>query len=80
MVDEAETDAAPASQPPNYLRAASASFGPVIFVFGILAGFLLTFTGLAVVEDSIGILLLVFLAATMFIAAFGQKHCVEIDM
>ncbi|WP_172299196.1 pentapeptide repeat-containing protein [Pseudoruegeria sp. HB172150] len=52
-------------------RSYSASLGLLIFSFGTAAGFLLAFAGLGVVEESVGILLLVFLCILMFIAAFG---------
>ncbi|PSL20966.1 pentapeptide repeat-containing protein [Shimia abyssi] len=47
------------------------SMGLLVFGFGVAAGFLIAFSGLGIVEDAAGILLLVFLTALMFISAFG---------
>ncbi|MEL7099674.1 MAG: pentapeptide repeat-containing protein [Pseudomonadota bacterium] len=45
--------------------------GMLIFVFGTAAGFLLAFSGLGLIEDTAGIILLAFLCVLIFIGAFG---------
>ncbi len=52
-------------KPPSF------SLGLLIFGFGTAAGFLFAFMGLGLIEETSGIILLVFLTALMFIAAFG---------
>ncbi|MEP2532062.1 pentapeptide repeat-containing protein [Shimia sp.] len=49
----------------------SSSLGLLVFGFGVAAGFLIAFSGLGVLEDAAGILLLVFLTVLMFISALG---------
>ena len=51
--------------------APSGTLGLLIFAFGAAAGFLIAFSGLGLLEDWAGILLLVFLATLMFIGAVG---------
>lgn len=47
------------------------SLGLIVFGFGVVAGFLIAFSGLGVLEDAAGLLLFAFLAMLMFIGAFG---------
>ncbi len=70
-MDETEAADAQDLRERKPLRDPPVSLGLLIFVFGTAAGFLLAFSGLGVIEDGVGILLLVFLSALMFIAAFG---------
>ena len=52
-------------------RAPSASLGLLIFAFGVSAGFLVAFSGLGVLDEGTGVILVIFLAVLMFIAALG---------
>jgi len=47
------------------------SLGLLIFTFGTAAGFTLAFSGLGLIEDGAGILLLAFLCVLLFLGAFG---------
>ncbi|MGR3503014.1 pentapeptide repeat-containing protein [Pseudaestuariivita sp.] len=75
MVDEPATDDSAAETPRSESRASSRGvgvpLGMLIFVFGTAAGFLLAFSGLGLIEDTAGIVLLAFLCVLMFIGAFG---------
>lgn len=49
----------------------SSPIGLLIFGFGAAAGFLIAFSGLGVIDDMLGITMLVFLVVLVFIGAFG---------
>ncbi|MEO0938910.1 MAG: pentapeptide repeat-containing protein [Pseudomonadota bacterium] len=70
MVDEA-TNEAIATTPRGSSGSIGVPLGMVIFVFGTAAGFLLAFSGLGLIEDTAGIILLAFLCVLLFIGAFG---------
>jgi|GEM_PF-788850 len=65
------TAARPARSRRGRRWAPSGALGLLIFGFGAAAGFLIAFSGLGLLEDWAGILLLVFLATLMFIGAMG---------
>ncbi|MEO0389810.1 MAG: pentapeptide repeat-containing protein [Pseudomonadota bacterium] len=70
MVDELTT-AEPQPEAARISRGPTVSLGLLIFGFGTAAGFLLAFSGLGVIEDGVGIILLIFLCVLLFIGAFG---------
>ncbi|MCA8867941.1 MAG: pentapeptide repeat-containing protein [Rhodobacteraceae bacterium] len=66
-----EPNAARRYEPGLIGRAPPASLGLLIFGFGTAAGFLIAFSGLDLLRDASGVVLLVFLVLLMFIGALG---------
>lgn len=72
MPEEYDAPPAPPSPPRRGgSRVPAGSLGLLIFGFGAAAGFLIAFSGLGLLEDWAGILLLVFLVTLVFIGAVG---------
>jgi len=70
MVDETAGEAV-ATTSKRTSSGVGVPLGMLIFVFGTAAGFLLAFSGLGLIEDTAGIILLAFLCILIFIGAFG---------